>query len=54
MAQTGLIVSTVQRKEFQQAPVSLTGQELVDLAKLLSHGLAEPMAALLRAMKGDA
>jgi hypothetical protein len=53
MTKTGLIMSTVPRREFPQVPVSLTRQELVSLSKLLSDCPAEPTAALIRAMKGD-
>jgi hypothetical protein len=42
MTKTGLIMSTVPRREFPQVPVSWTKQELVSLAKLI------------RAMKEDA
>lgn len=53
MTQTGLIMSTAQRRELPQAPASWTRQELVSLAKLLSDCPAELTAALIRAMKGE-
>lgn len=54
MTQTRLIMSTAQRREVRQAPVSWTRQELVSLAELLSDRPAEPTAALIQAMKEDA
>jgi hypothetical protein len=52
MTKTGLIMSSVPRREFPQVPVSWTRQELVSLSKLLSDCPAEPTAALIREMKG--
>jgi hypothetical protein len=53
MTKTGLIMSTVPRREFPQVPVSWTGQKLISLSNLLSDGPAAPPGCTNSGDEGD-